>query len=419
MDAHENFEFLTNELASWRRSVPFSSFYQHMSRRASRFPYPSQQPSPSEKVAKGGMTGQHVTVHCESGQAPFLQIRFSNLNFPEPAIVTGGDGVRSPRHSSLDNFARTYAGQSTSGGIPAYHHDTRPFRSSRGSGCTISDSMSIVRELSQRFPLPPRVTGKYRGSILGQKCADDDDEYPLVGVSRESSLRRDVAQGAAAGSGSGAGVRSATGSIKRKPAPLLLHIPQPAHTNAEQSTSSWGGLDSQHNISHATQPYAAPMLPGPVVDSPSSANSPGTGQPRPRQLTPRQLFDRASRAVSVISIRSAEWLSSARSQPATRPPLTLASIEAYYSGGTVIGPQHAYADHDNGVAYESGEEFMGDDRNGSTDDVAQAGTPRSQVTRQMSIGHVHTRTTPTPTIARFPLGREPISSAYGEVQSWG
>lgn len=424
VDSHETFEYLANKLPTWRRSMSLSSSNSWMvnrrfSRQASQRSHPSQEPSPTEKVVKGITGGQRVTVHYGTDQAPFLQIRFSTLNFPEPAVVADDNGVQSRTRSSLDpcdDLSQMYADQNTSAEIPT---SRRHFKGNamRESGYTISDNMSLVRELSLRFPLPPRVTGKYRGSILGQKYSDDDDEFPLVGISRGPSIRRDITQGAVAGNGNGV-LSSNTGSIKRKPAPLLLHIPQPARTR-ERLVSSWGGLDTPNSLEYTSQSPATPSWPRPSVGSPLSTNMGddegcGTPQPRPRQLTPRRLFHHASRALSVVSIRSAEWLSSARPQPSSRP--TPASIEAYYNGGTAIGPRRTYADPNDVRSSESGE---GDDHRRSTDhDAALPGTPQSQIITHMSIGQVHTRMTPTPTLAQFPLGREPIASTYGEVQGW-
>jgi hypothetical protein len=425
MDARENFEYLTHELASWRHSRPLSSFQllmanRHMSRRPSQFPNIPQERSPIERVAKGRRADQRVTVHYEGGQAPFLQIRFSTLNFPEQAVVAGGSGVQSRRQSSSEirnGIAQMHSGRSASAEIPAPRNASRSFL--RESGHTISDSMSIVRELALRFPLPPRVTGRYRGSILGQRYEGDDDDYPLVGVSREPSTRRDNAQPREESAAAGSAVLSTSGSIKRKPAPPLLPIPPPAHANEDRPSSSWGGLASKNSVEY-TVPYpATPTRTRRSVDFPSTITddeSRGTPQRRPRQLTPRQLYDRASGALSVISIRSAEWLSSAHSQPSSHPQFTPASIEAYYTGGTMISPQRASADPGDVMTSGSGEELLEADQYISIDGAAPSGTPQSRMTAHMSIGQVSTRTTPTPTVAQFPLGREPIASTYGEVQ---
>ncbi|OAX42215.1 hypothetical protein K503DRAFT_387978 [Rhizopogon vinicolor AM-OR11-026] len=418
MDARENFEYLDDELVSWRRSRHFSGFYsfisnQRMSRRAS--PYPSHQSPLIEKVAKGNTANQRVTVHYKSGQAPFLQIRFSAINFPEQVVIADGSGVQSRRRSTpemYDNFAQVYFDQNTSAEIPAPHNAARSFKGNAARDSDNSDNMSVVRELALRFPLPPRITGKYRGSILGQKYENDDDEFPLVGISRESSMRRDTAQPYKEGVPAGNAALSTSGSIKRKPAPPLLPIPQPAH----RRPSSWGGLASQN------QSPATPTWTRPSFDSPSTNvgdDSRGTPRRHLRQLTPRQLFDRTSKALSVVSIRSAEWLSSARSQQSSDPQPTPARIEAYYNGGTIISPRRISADPGDTVASRSGEELSRDDRHiYYTDDAALAGTSEPQMITRTSIGQGSTWPTPTSTLAHFRLGREPIASTYGELQGF-
>lgn len=423
MDVRENFEYLTDELVSWRRGSHFPGFHsvvtnQRMSRRASQFSFLSCEPSPIEKVVKGNKATQRVTVHYERGQAPFLQIRFSKLNLPEQAIFTddvGGQSLQWQKQSyTYVSSSPICPDQKISGEIPAPRHSTVSFKGNvlRESGNTISDSMSVIRELTLRFPLPPRVTGKYRGSILGQKYSVDDDELPLVGISRKPNTRRDIEQpGENDGTVTETAVRSTSGSIKRKPAPPLLPFPKPAYTRAERPVSSWGGLASKNSVECAAQ--------SPVTPTSSNINTGDEGwstpQSRLRQLTPRRLFDRASRNLSVASIRSAEWLSSALSQPSSHHQLIPARIEAYYNGGSVISPRSASDPGDMVVSGSDGEP-LGCDWRKSTGDTALAGTSESQL---MSIGQVPTQKTPMPTLVSFPLGREPIGSTYGEAQNSG
>jgi len=422
MDVRENFEYLTDELVSWRRSSHLPGFHsvvtnQRMSPQASQFPFLSHDPSTIEKVVTGNKETQRVTVHYERGKAPFLQIRFSKLNIPEQAVVTddiGGQTIQWQRQSHIYvNSSPIRPDQKISGEIPAPRHSTVSFKGNalRESGNTISDSMSVIRELTLRFPLPPRVTGKYRGSILGQKYPVDDDEHPLVGISRGPNTHRDSEQPGENGTATETVVRSTSGSIKRKPAPPLLPLPKPAYTRAERPVSSWGGLAPKNSVECAAQSPVTPTS----LNTSTGDEGWSTPQSRLRQLTPRRLFDRASRNLSVASIRSAEWLSSALSQPSSHQQLIPARIEAYYNGGSVISPRSA-SDPGDMVVFESSGEPSGCDWRKSTGDTALAGTSEPQL---ISIGQVPTQKTPTPTLASFPLGREPIASTYGEAQGSG
>ena len=311
--------------------------------------------------------GQRVTVHYEKGHAPSLQIRFSTVEFPTQAIL--GDMTQQTRLSSL-NLGQPNAGSSarqhreyvsdemaatrnTMLGTPKPksapavsngHHAPPDWfwppsrtHTREGSRVTISDTHSIVRDLERKFPnLPPRVTGKYRGSILGQ---NHEDPFPVVGISRQSSLRQDG--GANPSEEGGASVTlSSSGSIKRKPAPPLLENIAYISGQRKRPASNWGGL-TQNTANHPEDSPVVPNSPreGSSICSldPTLAGEPST--PRSRRTTTRDLIKRTSRALSDASIRSAEWLTSARSPQSARTPLTPADIEMYRRGN--LGPGSA------------------------------------------------------------------------------
>lgn len=299
---------------------------------------------------------QRVTVRYEKGQAPFLQIRFSTIDFPPQTVLAdvapqrrlsglnlgrANGGTRQHRRNISDEMVATQnpmlqtprvksAPATCDHAPPDWSWPPVRGHTRQGSGETISDNLSIVRDLERKFPnLPPRVTGKYRGSILGQNY--EEDSFPVVGVSRQSSMRRDPENE----DGGASATLSSSGSIKRKPAPPLLENIAYLSDQRRRHTSTWGGL-SQNTVNY---PAVSPVTPNdpwePTVNSPNPTSAGEPSTPRSRRTTARDLIKRASRAVSDASIRSAEWLASARSQSA-RPALTAVDIEMYRKGS--LGP---------------------------------------------------------------------------------
>jgi hypothetical protein len=305
---------------------------------------------------------QRVTVHYEKGQAPFLQIRFSALDFPAQAVLAdqrrrslsglipgrAGAGASAQQHGEKNVSDEIAPARNTMFETPraklalvtadSDHHVSpdwiRPpekIHTRQGSGGTISDSLSIVRELERRFPnLPPRVTGKYRGSILGQDY--EEDPFPVVGISRQSSLRKDGGAHNPSEEGGVSVTLSPSGSIKRKPAPPLLENVAYVSDRHKRPTSTWGGL-TQNTVNYTVDSPVTPDSPGEgtMVYSADSALAGGPST-RPRRTTARDVIKRASRALSDASIRSAEWLASANSPRSSRTPLTSTEIEMYRRG---------------------------------------------------------------------------------------
>ena len=379
LDVSENFENLADEL----RGVSRTRINGHISRmlgvnpRRNMFRRLSQSYSersgPGERsTAEKQPRDQHVTVHYEKGQAPFLQIRFSALDFPAQAVLAdmvqqrrrslsgllpgrAGAGTSTQQHGENEmadarnemlETPRAKSALATADGNPHVSPDwIRPpekIHSRRGSGVTVSDSQSIVRELERRFPnLPPRVTGKYRGSILGQNY--EEDPFPVVGVSRQSSLvRKDGDAHNPSEEGGTSVTLSPSGSIKRKPAPPLLESIAYVSDRRKRPTSTWGGL-TQNTVNHTVDSPVTPVTPdspweGTTVCTPDPEVAGEPSTPRSRRTTARDVIKRASRALSDASIRSAEWLASASSPRSTRIPLTVTDIEMYRRGTLGPGP---------------------------------------------------------------------------------
>lgn len=386
LDTAENFGALTDELRGMS----------HISRRIPRMlggnrqrmnvfyhipqSYVEQAQSDEHSPAEKPLRDQRVTVHYEKGQAPFLQIRFSTFDFPPQAVLT--DGVQQIR-TSLSGLIPARAGA----GSRAQQHgenvsDERPksvvvaagshhvppdwirpperSHTRQGSRGTVSDNLSIVRDLERRFPnLPPRVTGKFRGSILGENY--EEDPFPVVGVSRQSSLRQD---NPSEEGGTSVALRS-SGSIKRKPAPPLLENITYISDRRRRPVSTWGGFTQDtanysgdstvvpRSPSEGTTVYSPdPALAG-VPTTPTTPTTPITPitptiptTPRSRKMTARNIIKRASRAMSDASIRSAEWLASANSSRSPRTPITAMDIELYRRG--TMGPTPMSAEHESG-----------------------------------------------------------------------
>ncbi|KIJ63572.1 hypothetical protein HYDPIDRAFT_29366 [Hydnomerulius pinastri MD-312] len=455
LDTAESFENLADELRGISRFSRRVSRMLGVSPRLSTFrrasqlhPHPSlaHELSPMEKQRNE----QRVTVHYERGQAPFLQIRFSALDFPAQAILADTIQPRRrscsgliPGYAGAEGGSQQYIGANVSAemltlrnavleapraksALPAPH--THPTERSRQpgrrhsrveSGGTISDNMSVVRDLERRFPnLPPRVTGRYRGSILGQGY--EEDPFPVVGISREPSMRRDESVQGTSEEGAGSVGLSASGSIKRKPAPPLLASPTYISGRGNRPVSTWGGL-TQNSVQYPVASPATPTSPwtGTTAYSPPTVLGGEASTPKSsRRMTPHNLFKRASKAMSDASVRSAEWLASARSHQATQPQLTPADIEMYRSGGVGSSSPRRASDDPGNVASMSGENLLPQDNRRSADD-AGAGTKasprRPRLITRVSVGRAPMRTTPTPTHAEYEQGRERVLSSHGSV----
>ncbi|KAF9238928.1 hypothetical protein BU15DRAFT_74888 [Melanogaster broomeanus] len=290
---------------------------------------------------------QCVTVHYEKGRAPLLEIHFSALEFPAQAILAdtvqptrrsltwfngsshhnGANVEMLARRSSVLEAPRDKSGLSipSNGDAPDQPIERAPqpwMRARPESGETISDNLSIVRDLELRFSsLPPRVTGKYRGSILGQGYKDDP--FPVVGISRESSRR------------------------------------------ATAQYPHWGGF-SRNTIKYPT----SPPVTGTTAYSPQAVPDSQPSTPTsPRSMTPRNLVHRVSKAVSDASIRSAEWLASARSPQSPFVPLSPADIERYRTCamGPPPPPRRRMSDDLGNMASRSGENPLPDKHRRSAD----------------------------------------------------
>ncbi|KAA1472003.1 hypothetical protein DENSPDRAFT_838136 [Dentipellis sp. KUC8613] len=217
-----------------------------------------------------------VTVHTVDGRAPTLVLRLSDDNLPNPETVMGmGYSRGSPaaergagnvrRRSSFDADAKSTRPESaysayTDGGaervsmpqpvfmpvpMPAQEQEARDpepdlsapqpryaYTGARGrvlsASSITSDSLDYVRNLSSSFTsLPPRVTGKYRGSVLGVVADQEEGPDP-----RGAPLERDTSGRSAQSS------MSRSSSVKRKPPPAyeetLAADERDAELNAEE-----------------------------------------------------------------------------------------------------------------------------------------------------------------------------------------
>ena len=441
LDVAENFETLADELRGVSRinkrlshMLGVNPQRMNMFRRISQI-YPEQAKadgrSPAEKQRE-----QRVTIHYEKGQAPFLQIRFSAFDLPAQAILADaaqqrrrslsglipGAGSRAQQHG--DNVSdEMAAARNAMLGVPraesalvATSSDycvppdwiRPPERSyARQSGGAVSDNQSIVRELERMFPnLPPRVTGKYRGSILGQNY--EEDPFPVVGVTRQTSLRQAGNAYDPSEEGGTSVALSSSGSIKRKPAPPLLDDIAYVSDRHKRPVSTWGGL-TQNSVNHPVNSVTIPNSPSESTTaySPDSPPAKEPCTPRPRRVTARDMIKRASRALSDASIRSAEWLASTSSPKSDRPPLTATDIEMYRRGG--LGPRSARTKSGVGAASLSGENLLVKARRSTDDARARSRPTQPHTTTRMSIGEIPTQATPTLTHAELEPGCEHIS----------
>ncbi|KAF8128666.1 hypothetical protein EV363DRAFT_1340283 [Boletus edulis] len=354
LDVTDNFENLTDELRGPSRISGRISHMLGINPRLNTFRRISHSNSEASRVDEYPTTGkqQRVTVHYEKGQAPLLQIRFSALDFPAqdaladmirrrrrslsgliPGNASAGekgvsDEMAAARNAVLET-PRAASALVTTGDnhhIPSdWIRPPEKIHIRPGSGGTVSDTLSIIRDLERNFPnLPPRVTGKYRGSILGQNY--EEDPFPIIGVSRQPSLRGGANNPSEEGRASVS--LSASGSIKRKPAPPLLENISYISDPRKRLASSSGGLtrpaeypiNSPNNASKSTTVHS---LDSTLVGEPSTPRS------RRMTMTARDVIKRASRALSDASIRSAEWLASANTPRSARTPFTTADIEMY------------------------------------------------------------------------------------------
>ncbi|KAH0831207.1 hypothetical protein J3R83DRAFT_13786 [Lanmaoa asiatica] len=453
LDIAENFQILTDEPRGVSRiSRTISDMLgvnpqrMNMSRRISQS-YLEQSRAVERSLAEKQPRDQRVTVQYGKGQAPSLHIRFSTFDFPSQTILAdvvqqrrrslsgltpgrAGAGSRAQQNgenvsdemTTTRNVMLEIPRVKSAPAVTRSNHHAPPDRiqppervhTRQGSGGTVSDSHSIVRDLERRFPsLPPRVTGKYRGSILGQNY--EEDPFPVVGVSRQSSLRQDGNPQSPSEEGGVSVTLSSSGSIKRKPAPPLLENPAYISDRRKRMVSTWGGL-TQNTVNHPVDSPVTPNSPqeGTTVYSPDSVLAGEPSTPRSRRTTARDLIKRASRAMSDASIRSAEWLASASAPRSPRAPLTVADIEMYRRGNR--GPGLSHPKSSAGEAMLSAENVLPEGSGRSADDARARSPPgQSHAITHISIGTIPMQTTPTPTHAEFDSGCERVSSLYGSV----
>lgn len=214
-------------------------------------------------------------------------------------------------------------------------------------------------------------------------------------------------------------VLSASGSIKRKPAPPLLPDPAYISERGKRPTSTWGGL-TQNTVEYPAVSPTTPTTPwtGTTAYSPPTVpGEEGTTPKSSRRMTPRNLFKRASKAMSDASVRSAEWLASARAHQSVQPQLTPADIEMYRSGAAGPSSPRRMSEDPGNMASMSGENLLPEDQRKSADDATtvKASPRRPRLITRVSVGRAPMRMTPTPTHAEYEWGRERVLSSHGSV----
>ena len=432
--------------------------YQTVEYRTSRnelFAYPTANYTPSFGYLSSNVTPtlqtprfrpQRVTVHHEQGQAPTLEMRFSTLDIPSPTALSESADLR--YLSGASEFSST----STDPGV-VYHLQSPPKAMSRSAfprtrsiadiGSTerhrykrsnsyvpraramsadslASDSLEAVRNLAAQFPgLPPRVTGKARGSILGDYYSDD--EYPVNGMSREPSTKTYRSEKS---SSSMIPTISHSSSLKkRKPAPVLSWLETSGNAiDRAASRNNSTRAEAGHEVSHYLPgDDSAASSPSTQVSSSfeygsriqSSVGTPATENHNPFMYD--EAFPPSSKSQTIASseyggtnresIHSAEWLATA-----SRGKRTMAvDIEAYRRGvGRATKTVSQAPSEAPSVRDSFGDKLVPSDilpvpwlgNVGGVQGQREAWS-RTDLAQIKTVGSVSRKTTPTPTNVAF------------------
>lgn len=297
---------------------------------------------------------QRVTVHYANGQAPTLEMRFSALDMPSPAVLA--EAVKSrPQSEWLTANTRATARLSLTNAFKrevsdsSQHSISRPTptRSQTTQGLTsadrqrykrnnsfvrhesvmsaeslASDSLEVVRDLAGRFPgLPSRVTGKSPSGESVINGYNSDDGYPVMGVSRHPSYNKGHKTGQSLASTVNT-ISPSNSLTKRKPVPS---IPRLETVRASAQTVAVY-VDEDHEVSYdfkgsdtvASSPYSQVSSPfGTTSRRVSTIGTPDTDAQNPFSYDNSALPSGKSEAFedgnngSGESVNSAQWLATA------------------------------------------------------------------------------------------------------------
>ena len=376
MDKAEDFRNLENELRGQPNgrgnrlnkdliSNPRSSTF----RRLSRY---QTVPSPGP---------QRVTIHYEKGRAPTLEMRFSALDMPTPAVLAESIksrpnsewlsvGVPSPNESLASVWNSISVSRKSSVGGPAIPQrsriprdvvssttaDRHPYNaftyreSFLSAESPASDSFEVVQD---KFPGLPHVAGR---SNIEQKPNIDEDDYPDIPVSRQSDFSPAHKSGNDFGSTVNTILPSNSLSNKRKRA---LPLPTtPIYTlyddqNIAQREPQWVGSRAEeerdaykpgHEVSYDVRggpiEASSPYTQGSFTFVLASRRRSEVGTPDTDVQSPFVYDDRAlatgmsqefAASATGDSVRSAEWLP-APSNRAGEQATTASDIEEYRTG---------------------------------------------------------------------------------------
>ncbi|KAI0049550.1 hypothetical protein FA95DRAFT_1556856 [Auriscalpium vulgare] len=208
------------------------SRYQPFELPETRPPMPSLQPGTQHPYAaqeQDRTQGRLVTVARTHGRAPTLILRLSSSGFPSPSTMAASVTGHSPTSpTSVYSVRDTRTFPLTAPSSPTEPLPALPSRRARPLSASSLTSDSRVRELSARFTgLPPRVTGKARGSILGMPMLQDDPDPRGAALRRDDSgrigaeLLRGYSERSDTSTTRGTRSLSRGGSSKRKPPPAI------------------------------------------------------------------------------------------------------------------------------------------------------------------------------------------------------
>ena len=165
--------------------------------------------SGSKSVSTPGLNPQRVTINYEKGRAPTLEMRFSALDIPSPAVIAESIksrpdsewlsvGVPSPSESLASAWNSMPVSRKSSLGRPAISQrslptdavsftaiDRHPFAQQESvipSERLASDPFEAMRDKY------PRVAGRSRSIDIEQEPDFDEDYYPNIPVLRQSNF---------------------------------------------------------------------------------------------------------------------------------------------------------------------------------------------------------------------------------------
>lgn len=219
---------------------------------------------------------ERVTIHYEQGHAPTLEMRFSALDLPcavvlaedtksrpqsewrtsgtppsarmlsiteypnEPSSFSRDFPIASPKPVAMPRLSTSTDAKNTETSAPPHYMRDNSYAGHArimSAASFASDSLDVIRDLASRFPgLPPRVTGKSTDTLPMDYYSED--EFPVMGVSRQSSVKTFKSGDALA---STINTISRSNSLaKRKPVPPVPPIRKDAasmHGSAQHEVS--------------------------------------------------------------------------------------------------------------------------------------------------------------------------------------